>query len=220
MLKTMGIYKIKNLINNKVYIGGSTDVHQRFRRQKHELKNNKHWLEIFQIDWNRYGEINFEFTIIERVNDKNILLEREQYWSDKFLSYKGKHGYNKRTIVSCNKNVTLTESARLKISKKLKGKLVGNKNPMHKSNHVYSEETREKLRKANGGVNNNMYGKGFLLQGQKNGRAKLNNEDVVEILKLINSGCTGKEIAKNFNVKPTAISRIKNRTSWKNIVLN
>ena len=67
MPKTTGVYRILNLVNNKVYIG-STNARDGFsdRWYGHILalknnENNKH----LQNAWNLYGPENFSFEIIE-----------------------------------------------------------------------------------------------------------------------------------------------------------
>ena len=88
---SIGIYKIKNLINGKLYIGQSVNIEQRWRFHIMELRNNRHHSSYLQNAWNKYGDDNFEFSIIEecRIDQLDI---REMYWIDKFDSYK--NGYN------------------------------------------------------------------------------------------------------------------------------
>lgn len=50
--------------------------------------------------------------------------------------------------------------------------------------------------------------------GQKNGNAKLTENDVSEIRKLISEGITNKKIAEIFNVSQQNISIIKHKKSW------
>ena len=88
---SIGIYKIKNLINDKVYIGQSVDVEKRWSTHKAELKNNYHHNIHLQNAWNKYGEENFEFSIIEECYT-NQLNQREIYWIAKFNSCET--GYN------------------------------------------------------------------------------------------------------------------------------
>lgn len=88
---SIGIYKIKNLLNGNVYIGQSVDIEKRWSTHKAELKNNYHHNIHLQNAWNKYGEENFEFSIVEECNI-NQLDEREIYWISKFNSYG--NGYN------------------------------------------------------------------------------------------------------------------------------
>ena len=88
---SIGIYKITNLLNNKVYIGQSVDIEKRWSTHKSELTNNYHYNAHLQSAWNKYGEDNFDFSIIEEC-DLNQLNDREIYWVSKYDSYK--NGYN------------------------------------------------------------------------------------------------------------------------------
>jgi len=48
MTKILGIYKITNLKNGKVYIGSSKNIKRRLIEHKSRLKNNKHINKYFQ----------------------------------------------------------------------------------------------------------------------------------------------------------------------------
>lgn len=41
-MKTSGIYIIRNLLNNKVYVGQSKDILDRFQGHKRNLREGKH----------------------------------------------------------------------------------------------------------------------------------------------------------------------------------
>lgn len=56
-------------------------------------------------------------------------------------------------------------------------------------------------------------------KGEKNGRAKLTNNQIKEIKKLINNKIKLKDIALQFNVHPNTISEIKRNKKWKHINL-
>ena len=74
-----GIYQIKNLVNGKMYLGQSVDIRTRWWQHKSQLRLNKHINTYLQNSWNKYGEDNFEFSVIEFCEiDK--LDEREIYW--------------------------------------------------------------------------------------------------------------------------------------------
>ena len=83
LLKVSGIYCIENKINHKVYIGSSKNIYQRLLKHFALLRHNKHENMHLQNAWNKYGENNFEWTIIE-ICDNSILTEREQYCIDLF----------------------------------------------------------------------------------------------------------------------------------------
>lgn len=89
-----GVYKIYCKSNEKAYIGSSCDVKRRMQQHKSALRSNRHINEHLQSAWNKYGENNFEFVLLENVEVPN-LLEREQFWIDKFLSHQRETGFNK-----------------------------------------------------------------------------------------------------------------------------
>lgn len=74
-----GIYQIKNIINSKVYIGSSNNIKIRWQKHKALLRHGKHQNSHLQAAWNKYGEDNFIFSIIELCNIDS-LLNREQYF--------------------------------------------------------------------------------------------------------------------------------------------
>lgn len=75
-----GVYVIKNLVNNKLYIGSSTmRVVKRIEHHISMLRANKHKNAHLQNAFNKYGETSFSASIIENT-EKHNTLEREQYW--------------------------------------------------------------------------------------------------------------------------------------------
>ena len=54
-------------------------------------------------------------------------------------------------------------------------------------------------------------------KGTQNGRAKLNENDVLEIKRLLQKGLSYSKIAEQFGVGKTAISDIKNGKTWSHI---
>lgn len=94
-MKMGGIYKIENLITNKVYIGKSRSIETRFQQHKSALNSNRHVNENLQVDWNLYGESNFEFFALKYVNSDYDLFYYESYYANK---YKEKGTYNIRKL--------------------------------------------------------------------------------------------------------------------------
>jgi group I intron endonuclease len=88
-----GIYIILNIITNKVYIGSSVLLRSRKNKHYNELRNNKHCNDILQNSWNKYGEFNFIFIIVENCNKEN-LREVEQKYLDYYKPYLKNNGYN------------------------------------------------------------------------------------------------------------------------------
>ncbi len=57
-------------------------------------------------------------------------------------------------------------------------------------------------------------------RGSKNGNAKLNEENVKEIMILLKNGLSYKKISKMFNVHSDAIANIKRKKTWNHVEVN
>lgn len=114
-----GIYKIVNKINNKIYIGSAVHLSRRWAYHRFTMRRNKSCCRILQKAWNKYGEDNFIFEIIEIVIDKNKLLEREQFYLDVFKPYE--IGYNICKIAGSNLGLKRSPESCKRISDGKKG---------------------------------------------------------------------------------------------------
>lgn len=101
----IGIYKITNLIDGKVYIGQSHDIDQRFIEHcnHHKFGVGK---DIYEL-----GKENFSFEVLEECSSE-LLDAREDYYIQKYNAIKD--GYNnirggQKNIGESNSNVKLTE---------------------------------------------------------------------------------------------------------------
>lgn len=91
---TIGIYKIKNVCNNKIYIGKSTNIERRIKEHIRHLNSNTNHNAHIQNSWNKYGEENFEFTIIHELKNDNNINYWEEYYIKLYKSYDSNFGYN------------------------------------------------------------------------------------------------------------------------------
>lgn len=78
----VGIYKITNKINNKVYIGQSKSIFHRFNNHVLALNKGIHENDLLQKDFLEHGCINFIFEIVELCNE-NELIELESKYINK-----------------------------------------------------------------------------------------------------------------------------------------
>jgi group I intron endonuclease len=77
---TQVIYKIINLVNDKFYVGSTTNKKVRFREHRKQLRGNRHHCKHLQAAWNKYGEEKFDFRVVEEVPDEKALHEVEDRW--------------------------------------------------------------------------------------------------------------------------------------------
>ena len=71
----IGIYKIENIVNDKVYIGQSVNIESRWQQHINALENNSHVNKHLQSSWNKYGSESFVFVVLEEC-EENKLTER------------------------------------------------------------------------------------------------------------------------------------------------
>ena len=73
---------ILNLFNNKFYIGSSQNIIKRINAHKSMFRNKNHPNIHLRNSYNKYGDKYFIYLLIEKVENINDLLNREQYWID------------------------------------------------------------------------------------------------------------------------------------------
>lgn len=79
-MSTNVIYKIRNLINGKFYVGSAQDTRSRFRQHRRLLRKGTHHCKHLQNAWNKYGEDLFKFEVVEYVGSVEGLEEAEDVW--------------------------------------------------------------------------------------------------------------------------------------------
>lgn len=89
--KVSGIYTITNKVTGKLYIGESLDIYRRWHDEHiPQLRKNCHYNKELQKDFNKYGEENFSFDILERysgndpISTKARILILESYFITQF----------------------------------------------------------------------------------------------------------------------------------------
>jgi len=79
--KIQGIYVIRNIINEHSYVGQSINIKQRWYYHKTQPKKSYDY-PIYRA-FRKYGIDNFEFKVLEFVDNIDDLTNREQFWYDK-----------------------------------------------------------------------------------------------------------------------------------------
>jgi len=160
-----GIYRIRNVISGKEYIGSSCNVRRRLTAHKWRLNNKLHTNPILQASWGVHGESAFIFEIIELCGIES-LIEREQYWIDEASSRVKL--FNVRLVASSNRGLVSKQRGiplspqRKKSHQEGCAKRRGVKRPEFDEEwrkaigqgslgHITSEETKKKLSIANKG---------------------------------------------------------------------
>ena len=98
-LTLRGIYSIKNVSTGKRYVGSaSITVTKRLQHHLAQLLKGVHKNQYLQNAWNKYGEDDFVFEVIENCA-KEECLPREQFWLD-YYQKEGPGVYNINKIAS------------------------------------------------------------------------------------------------------------------------
>lgn len=141
------IYKIKNLLNNKVYIGKTIlPIDKRLKRHYYlaDKKTNRYLYDAI----NKYGKENFIIELIE-VCEYSLANQREIYYINLFCSNNEQFGYNmtmggdggkmqKESIIKM-----VLKKTGMKMSEETKIKMSNSK--IGKNPHIWSEKSKLKL---------------------------------------------------------------------------
>lgn len=215
-MKNKGIYRIINLLDGKSYIGSAQNLKRRWVAHCNQLTKNTHYNLNLQRAWNKYGSLNFNFEILEYVENDGLLIEREQHFLDKHKTYVRKNGYNilryagstlGRKHSAKTKYLNGLRHKGKKISDRQKAilseKLSGNKNPMYGKKH--SEQTIILIKQNKAPCD-----------GEKNGSVKLTTEKVLKIRDQYSTGMFKQsDLAKIYGINQQSISNIIMKKTWK-----
>lgn len=97
----MGVFQIRNMVNEKVFVGSSLNLPGIFNRHKLELKMGTHKNKALQAEWNEFGADKFAFEILDEltpVSDpqhdyREDLTHLEDLWLEKLQPF-SEQGYN------------------------------------------------------------------------------------------------------------------------------
>lgn len=120
--KIRAVYKIENVVNYKVYVGSSENYYNRMYKHKSDLRANSHCNDYLQKAWNKYGEHNFKFEILEIISIEDNIIEKEQYWIDILNVSDRNIGYNLKLKAYSNLGYKYSIESKAKMSNAKKGK--------------------------------------------------------------------------------------------------
>lgn len=210
--KLSGIYQIRNIVNEKVYVGQTKQpFYKRFLHHVWKLRNGNHNNQHLQKAFDLYSEEAFVFEVLEVVENPLLLDEKEKAYIDKARAYnacyniseggQGAHGvpmpeHVKQMLASLNKKLNTGKHASSETKRKMSASKLGKKRT--KTCIRKMQETR---------IQN-------ILQGQ-NRKCKLTAEQVKQIKQMLIEGFSYEEIAKKFSVSKSNVNAIRSNRSWR-----
>lgn len=201
---SIGIYSIRNLINNKVYIGQtSQNFQRRYWHHQWKLKDNTHDNYHLQAAWNKYGEDNFVFEVIECVIQKDIdYINKLEI--DYIKEYRNKNlCYNISDGGDGTRGVPMSEKTK---------KIVGEANRRHNLGKKASEETKKKMSES--------HLKNSKEIARRRSNTILDINKVIEIKEKLILGISDKNLSEEYNCNVNTIRNIKYEHSWNDIYVD
>ncbi len=118
--RPMGVFLIRNLVNEKIFVGSTMNLDAMFNRIRFQLYAGAHPTKELEADWKQLGAGKFEFEVLEEVFPREDpsydyaadLETLEDHWLEKLEPYDDK-GYNERKktredqlrIIAANRNI-------------------------------------------------------------------------------------------------------------------
>ena len=220
-----GIYKLKTSINNKIYIGSSSNLYKRLSFHFEKLRKNCHQNIKLQNHINKYGIDCLTFEIVE-LCDVTELEKREQYYLDFFNAVKS--GFNIALEVSSSRGIKQSDETIKKRSNSLKGRKLSenHKNKISVANQgkvssrkgaTLSMETKKKISEAHRGrkvINPRILEKMSLVRkNKKMGIEHWRHKKVLQFDRennLIKEWSCATEVERILRIKQSNISKVCN----------
>lgn len=103
----MGVFLIRNMVNDKVFVAAGRDLQGIINRHKFQLTAGLHPNKSLQADWSQFGSQNFAFEILEefsspddnQIDEAKELAFMETLWLEKLQPF-AERGYNERKLSS------------------------------------------------------------------------------------------------------------------------
>jgi group I intron endonuclease len=140
-----GIYLIRNKVNNKIYVGKSVNIRQRFGAYRSAVKKCRTDSQIITRAIKKYGWENFSIELLECFDaiDHDLLLQKESEWIAKLNTTDKKIGYNIRSYEEGTSRQRHSEDTKLKIKAALK--LLGDRSGENSPNYGSKRNDENKI---------------------------------------------------------------------------
>lgn len=221
------IYQIRNIINNKRYIGSTVNADQRYKWHKYSLNAGAHHSVALQNAWNKYGQNNFVFEILREIPFCDLLLEEQKEINKYILGIdiyncnplaisppiqRGEKCYNAKLTKNLTKeirnkyidNEQITQAAlavEYKISQSVIGNILQNKS-WHDPEYIPPIDSKKRIYKNK-------------VNGEKHHNARLTDFQVKEIRKKYHDeNITMKQLAIEYEICFNSIFNILQNKSY------
>lgn len=205
-----GVYKIRNTVDGKVYVGGTQNLQQRKYQHFYDLRSGRHHNDRLKSAYNIYGRSAFKFEVIQTLPYGADIHSVEQKYINENRSYDPEHGYNiapkadstvgvpcsekkKELIGIANTGKVRPEEARRKCSEWTRNRNLNAGQEMYRkiaeSARLRHSTPKEKARARAMGLQNRKY----------------TDDQVSEMVMMKKSGIPVKEISKKFGCSLTCV---------------
>lgn len=217
------IYIIQNTVNNKIYVGQTSNFDNRIKKHKRIAKLGKDQRHLYRAI-NKYKWENFTYFIIEYFSNINDVNDAEEFWIAYFRSWDRSIGYNLTFGGGCA-IPTIETREKMRIAKlgKPNPKMQGSNHPFygvkgekhHRYGILHTQDAKNKIAKAN-------IGRDFP-KGSAHSNSILTEESVLYIREYFfnNQHIKTKDavsyLSTKFNVEESTIENIIYNVSWKHV---
>lgn len=232
--KMIGIYRITNIVNGITYIGKTgMNFGDRWDCHRAQLNGGYHDNPYLQNAWDKYGEGNFEFAVVESVEDPDMLNELERKYISEYRSRGLSYNLHDGGDGGYNLGKHLSDDTKRKIGQKNRENMTGRKagtktkekmSATHRKRYEgWTDEDRSawgrKTAEAASGYRwTDESRKNFsrLQRSSPNG-ARFTPDDIRDIRAKAANGARTKDLASEYNTTPSYISSIIHRRRWPDI---
>lgn len=237
--KESAVYSITNRKNGKRYIGSTSDLANRWKAHRLQLKNGNHHSTHLQHAWNQDGKDSFVFEVLEKCAPSE-LQSREQYWIDTFRTADDCYGYNIAPRAYSTLGIKASTELRQRMSETRKGEsnanaILSERQVIEIKQHLAGGATVTEVAQqypasyfviwdiATGKRWKHVEVEGFAPRkmgppaGEANGQAKMTIGEIASIKKRLASGESWIAIAESLGVDRRYVHEIQTGRRWASV---